>query len=1019
MGSSLEAPAAARPPKVSPPRTHEGVVWTPLQEGLEKCANLRCVWLYAGPGAGKTQGVRKWLSVRNEAFAWFQVDDNDHDPIRVMYYLQHAVSALPLNPQILTQFSPNLHTDLRVFAEHWCRQVDAALDRPAFLILDDLHLLGRAVIEHPVFRELLTGRFERLCVLVISRSSPENQGLVQNESFTTLGPDYLVLTRDSIRDLLLGKGLDKSKLTPGLLDGIASSSGGWVAAIRLLGEGSLDTARTRPQYDALLFRLITSELLDPLSKEQQRVFCLLSYLASFSTQLVDALDPSGQTRQTILRYCHENQFVDLLEQAEPPSLRFHPLLREALQRVEEEASPLGIDQAAARQLTDLALKERRFADALELMIRMEDWKAFVEWVSFAGLMILQRGERATLKALLDRVPPKVWEAQSTPRLRLLHGGSMVYSDSGRAMAMLEDCLKQCLEEDITGFDLALTICLGAEAVLGAGEHASRLTPFWRALDARVDDGFGPEIPPALSFRVAVMANLLVLVCEPKCANADRWLEHVLTQAEKLKVKKSDSSSMLMNLSTLMMVWASHGYPERAEQLRPVFDRMSEGNDSAEAKVSATMVEFSFALVSGHFPKAFELFDQGGHYASLVGTSRWKLSMTGMAGALAASVQDLDRVQSLLASIAVDLDSRLGVGGGRFNRAMLAGTYEASRGNTPESVREFKLARDIVDRSDHHMMGITSRCALSAVHAQNGELNRAQRYVDEALQAAQNHGIRVGYWAAWTAQAYLALKRGDRPGCHEALTQVLQEIRSVGYYTFPTSWTGQFSELLCEALEAEIEVPFVRTLISRNERYSRKDPRPHPQWPAKYEFSCMGSGSLLVDGEAYEDSFVPGNGLYELVMTMMWLGGRDVADHRVMNLLWPGKSTNLKNPLHQSLKRLRQNFKRTHAVIYDSGRLSLHPGMWRVDLWELEARLEDLVHRCLAPQALPESEREALQKELNDIEARCALGFASPQAMPISLRGLAQEQAQKVGHPRLLPEPLIRGLAAAQDALKRA
>lgn len=1005
MGRSLDGRLAAQPPKVSPPRAHEGVVWTRLQAGLDKCANARSLWLYAGPGAGKTQGLRQWLSVRKEPFAWFQIDPNDHDPIRVMYYLQHAVRALPVDPQCLTPFDPTLHLDIRMYAELWFRQIDAALPRRSYLVLDDLHLLGEVVTEHPVLCELLCGHFERLCVVVISRSSPAGQRLPPASAFTILAPEYFALRAQEIRELLLQRGIESSSIGPQRLAQIEKSSGGWVAAIRLLKALPEPESSGELEYDELLFRLMKSELLEPLSLVAQKAIRNLSYVASFSLVMMDALDPSGEAREAILRLCHENQFVVALEQADPPSYRFHPLLREALGRIEQQSSPLGIDRDCAGLLIQTCLAERRFADALDLMIRVEDWDAFIQWLSFAGLMLLQRGERASLKALLDRLPQAQWERQSTPRLKLLYGGSMTYSHSGQAMALLEQALSECRASDIHGLDLALTICLGVEAVLGAGENAMRLMPFWEALVATSERGFGSDIPDELHFRLALMANLLIIVCDPRNDASEYWMNRVQVLAEKVKIESELGRTITFSLAILMTLWASHGYLHKAKTLEPVFNRLTNEIPGRTSQLALNMVGFTNAMVQGRFPRAFELYEEGEVISKEIGATSWKLSITTMAAAIAAGLRDVERLESLMASLGKIRQGSDQVG--RFNRAMFAASIEGAKGNVPEAIREFKLARDLVDRSGHRVMGITCRCALSAVHARVDKFPEAELYLEEAQAISSEHGIVVGDWAVWVTRAYLAYQRKDRATCHHWLAKALASLKAADYWTFPISWVGYYADLLVEALDADIERDFVCEMIRRNERYSLG--RPHPLWPAKYELACLGAGELFVDGQIADDTFSPGNGLYELVMALMWFGGRDVADHRVMALLWPGTSTG-KNPLHQSLKRLRQNFKRSQAVIYDSGRLSLHPGMWKVDLWDVEQELEDLVRQCVTGSSHAEQKAQ-LHERLANLRVRCEQGFASAQAMPMSLRSLAAKSAAP-----LIPEHLQRSLKAAKDAL---
>lgn len=1014
MAHSLAAALPDKPPKVSPPRLHEGVVSCGLQERLTHASKSGGVWVYAGPGSGKTQGVRKWLEERSIPFAWFQVDGNDLDANRVMYYLQHAVSALPISGPGLTPFNPAVHADLRRFTRHWCEQLDTSLRENCVLVLDDLHLLGTRLHEHPVFAPLLHRSFERLRVVVISRASPESLDFLPKAYFSALGPESCALEISEIRELLVARGVSASKLSDEQLGRIAESSARWVAALRLIRElpgEKFDPAdeSSEPSYDQLVYRLIQSELLDPLPAVQQKTLRVLSYVSAFSTEMIDALDPSGQTRATILRYCHENRFVDVLERSEPPSLRFHALFRESLQRADAHETPSGIDRETATALIQMALDEQRFGDALELMIRLGDWDGFVQWISYSGLVLLERGERQTLRMLLDRLPEDVWAQEQSPRLLLLHGASMVYSHSSRAMSLLGRALELCQLQGGTELDLALILCCGGEAVLGAGEHSLRLEPFWRALEVKTPIGFHGHVPPVLELRIAVMANLMIMICDPLSSQSDLWATELVQLASQVDPGTGEAESLGLHLSILIMMWASHGYAEKTHAIIPSFMRISGMGSSVVSTMSRAMVDYSIALAQGRFPDAFEIYDNGHQMGERIGSSMWRVSMVGMTAAIASSVQDISRVRSMLRDAEQSIDRRDGVG--LFNRAMMAATLEAYRGNAPECLRELSLARDMVDESGHRMMSISARCALCAVYSDLGEFEQAQRMCNETQAIAEMHGLRVAHWAHWAASAYLDLRQDALHSCLGKLRRLIAELREAGYYAFPTSWVGSFGELLCVALEHDIETDYVRDLIVRNERYG--DARPHPKWPAKYRLQCLGGCSFMIDEQEGLDGFRPANGHYELIMTLLWLGGRDVADHRLMALLWPEKPSHHKNPLHQVLKRVRQALGRSQAIVYDSGRLSLHPGMWQVDLWELESQLEALVERCLSLERVDEAQKRELQSEYQRLRSSCDGGFLTPASLPRSLCGVEEAMGAK-----LMPQSLARALQAAEDAVSR-
>jgi DNA-binding SARP family transcriptional activator len=161
----------------------------------------------------------------------------------------------------------------------------------------------------------------------------------------------------------------------------------------------------------------------------------------------------------------------------------------------------------------------------------------------------------------------------------------------------------------------------------------------------------------------------------------------------------------------------------------------------------------------------------------------------------------------------------------------------------------------------------------------------------------------------------------------------------------------------QALEAGIEVDYVKSLIKRRELVPE---HPVEGWPYPYRVQTFGGFRLLRHDEPLPTTGKAQRRPLELLKTLLAYGGEQVSESRVTDALWPridGDSAH--RSFTSALHRLRKLLGEDRAVVLHEGKLTLDRRYFWVDAWAFEnlaaeleattdlAKAEKLAERILA------------------------------------------------------------------------
>ena len=139
-----------------------------------------------------------------------------------------------------------------------------------------------------------------------------------------------------------------------------------------------------------------------------------------------------------------------------------------------------------------------------------------------------------------------------------------------------------------------------------------------------------------------------------------------------------------------------------------------------------------------------------------------------------------------------------------------------------------------------------------------------------------------------------------------------------------------------ALIAGVEVDAVAAQIKENNIELDRSCFEVENWPWPIKLYTLGRFSLVVNGRKYEFNGRGKSRPLELIKTLIALGGRDVSEQSLSDVLWPNsEADSAHRNFDTTLHRLRKIFELDEVLVLKDGRLTLNNCYCWVDVWVFE------------------------------------------------------------------------------------
>jgi len=228
----------------------------------------------------------------------------------------------------------------------------------------------------------------------------------------------------------------------------------------------------------------------------------------------------------------------------------------------------------------------------------------------------------------------------------------------------------------------------------------------------------------------------------------------------------------------------------------------------------------------------------------------------------------------------------------------------------------------------------SRIGLAQILHEQGADQKANAQLSLAHRIAARMKSRILEFMCQICQVHFSLERHDAVKTLDHLAKAMTLGREEGYTNFYWWRTDVMSRVCAKALETGIETEYARELIRR--RGLLPPSVPVDAWPWPVKIYTLGRFELARDGEPVRFSGKVQQKPLALLKALIAFGGKDVAEERCTDVLWPDADGDLAHKsFEMTVQRLRRLIGNDKIIRLHERRLTLDRGLCWVDTWELE------------------------------------------------------------------------------------
>ncbi|OGO66600.1 MAG: hypothetical protein A2030_11875 [Chloroflexi bacterium RBG_19FT_COMBO_50_10] len=380
--------------------------------------DYRLTILQAGAGYGKSTALAE-LAGELQPLVWYQVNQEDNDPLVFLLHLSHAfLRAYPKIPELPIQllnawYGTQGPLPWRLVIDQIINALSLYLTEPALLILDDAHLVTETgevanILDRLIglapgnLHVLLSGR-PTITLPTLSRWRSQGEMLLIDQS-------CLTFTADEITALFSTQ--YKLELSTDEVDALLNYTEGWAIALQLIWQSTRRQSSSaldiplRWQADSLeaLFEMLTHEIFECQPEDVRQFLLITSILRELSHEACDTLrkaagNPAGDST-SMLAYL---QRLDLfVVETAGGSLRYHHVFHNFLR---QQAS-IGQRRKWNCLAADYFKSKNQPEEAIYHLLAAEAWSEVADLLDGHALPLLTAGRLDTLSSYLDALPPE-------------------------------------------------------------------------------------------------------------------------------------------------------------------------------------------------------------------------------------------------------------------------------------------------------------------------------------------------------------------------------------------------------------------------------------------------------------------------------------------------------------------------------------------------------------------------------------------------------------------------------------
>ena len=892
-------------------------------------------WICGPPGSGKTVLVSSYIEFNSGRCVWYQLDKVDRDVNSFFYYMSLAVKkAKTYRKKSLPLLTPEYLSDIPTFTLRYFERLFSLLTPPACLVIDNYHEVSEDSLFHEIICDGLKIIPEGINVIIISRNEPPKRmtRFQLNSLMNIIKWDEIRLTMEEshgiIKIMLKGQ---QSKIK-NELQTIFKWTDGWVAGLVLIleklkrGEVDKDITTTKRISTETISDYLTTEVIQKMDYDT-RVFMLkTAVLPSMSPKMAEMLTGINHADRILEDLYRNNFFTDKHIQTNPV-YQYHPLFREYLFN-------LAIDHFSKDEFSYMQIKageileeSEKYDDAFEQFRNASYWEGITRLVLKHAQELLRQGRNRVLEIWLSNIPEEI--ICKNPWLLYWLGLSHLPLNPSKGIENLELAFNLFKKQwDVTGVYMSWSSIV--QSITHITMNLKELDRWIRVFGGLAGD-FGE--PPSAEIAAIVTNNMFMALVyrQPDNPEIDLWAE----KAHKLSREIRDHNMRVQALINLCYHNARCGDFEAAESIINSLQHLCKDKDITPSMyLLMKWMESTYLALTGSHEDCLNIVLEALNQANSTGTHIFDFMLMGHAALSALNIRDLPNADKFLKGMASYLENVRPVDQSFYHnlmahKALLQGNFGKADSQTELMWEKGRNAGfQVIDFVYHY----------EKAHVMQGfkDYAKAQDNLNKGFEFARKMRSKPFEFMCLITEAQFAFDRDDHNKGVALLTSALVFGKKHGYFS-AYIWDSRAMVRLClKALEAGIETEYVQEIIKRRNLMPETPPVEIESWPWLMKIFTLGRFRVIIDGKAVQFNKKGQQKPIELLKALISLGGRDVSEEDLTDVLWPDSDG---DTAHQNfattLHRLRQLLGYEKLILLKDGRLTLNPSYCYVDAWAFE------------------------------------------------------------------------------------
>lgn len=901
---------------------------------LDRCLHKPVTWISGPAGSGRTTLVGSYLDSRKLPCLWYQIDQGDSDIATFFYYLGLAgKKAAPRYKKALPLLTPEYLMGLPTFTKRWFENLFSRLKPPYIVVFDNYQDVAPDSGLHDVLRDGVSVIPDGIEVIVISRGEPppafarlgvsDRMAVVgwEDVRFTLAESKALVRARERLPDETVRK--------------LHDATGGWAAGLVLM----MNRAEIRPESvhaasefpPEQVFGYFAEEVLDKLDSATRDFLLVASFLPIMTSHTAGKLTDNDDAGKILSRLCR-NHFFTERNAAGEAVYQFHPLFREfLLTRVKESLSREGILRVQKRAAA-LLMEAGWIEDAIGLFIEGRDWDGVERTLLGPAAELVSQGRSKTLEEWINAIPVELRD--NNPWLIYWLGICALPYDPAKSRRLSERAF-MLFDRRNDDAGALLSWAAAIQSAFHEWDDFDKINPLIQWIDKRMESKAAFPSPEIEALVATGMTGAL-LWKRRSYSEFKKWTDRALT----LTRTAGDCNLRLLAGINAAQFYILTGDFASGRELGEALARAAQAPGvSPLMRVLCKAIDSFVQIMTMSSEEPLKSVLEGLEVAEKSGIHMWDHMLFAQGVCVSLNTGDLEAAALYLGNMKASLVGPKSFG--LFHYHMLSGWYFLLNEelNTAQAHAENALKYILDSKAFHPEALFSVHFELAQIFHDQAEHEKASDHMACVNDLVQTSGSSILEYMHLMSVAQFAFDKDEQQKGLESLQKAMSLGRQQNYMSMFWWWRPAVMSRLCaKALEQGIETDYVRTLIQKRGLVPQGSVDAWP-WPLK--MYTLGDFKLLRHDKQVKYSRKAPKKPLELLRVIIALGGRNLSEERLMDVLWPdAEGDSGRKALSVTLARLRELLGVKDALQMNEGMISLNDRIVWTDVWAFEKLLED-------------------------------------------------------------------------------